>query len=325
MASDTDSIDMDALRRKALLSVWLSFLPYSAAFTLAFVAVLRSHGFPEASLGRAGKTYLVSAAIALNNLPDFASIAVFLRLVRFFRKKEVAIGPAGVLHRPEVEGAGGTSGTPGTPASIFTGPSAGSSSGDHAGDPDASGASASLSIPPSAGATSSIIPPGTSGTSASTTFIGPSAGAPGSAGSSGAPTNTTHGGGVFPGECAVPPPDLEGRDDGDHGDPRPENVDGSGSSGQPAAVSQSGGGGGGGGGSPNTEHAKILRVLKYQSLTSLLDFAYVLTPMIPSLGWSRIVSYNFSVVATYWIPLLIIRMNFSQMDNMVDTCFRMIC
>ncbi len=67
------------------------------------------------------------------------------------------------------------------------------------------------------------------------------------------------------------------------------------------------------------------KVLGYHACTCLLDMLYVLAPLIPGLGLRRIVAFHFSVVITYWVPLWIVKMNFRQMDNMVDTFFRIIC
>ncbi len=70
---------------------------------------------------------------------------------------------------------------------------------------------------------------------------------------------------------------------------------------------------------------KTLRILRYHVLTSLMDLTFSVLPQIPNLAVKRIVSYHISVIITFWIPLWVIKKNFKQMDNMVDSCCRIIC
>ena len=90
-------VDMWKLRRRCLWGVWAVFIPYTLVFLSAFVLFLRLHGWPETKFEdldgdlrfRAGTLSLLAF-----NVPDLASIIVYLLMLKHFRKMANAVHPA---------------------------------------------------------------------------------------------------------------------------------------------------------------------------------------------------------------------------------------
>ncbi len=210
-------VEMDKLRRKGILVTWVSFSTFSAVYLFTFLTSLISLGFPHTNITQNGMAYVVSVASAASNLPDIASIIVYIILWKHFNKSN-SIGPTMPEH-PHNQGEEEES-------------------------------------------ISGVFPGG------------------------GVPGNPEHDRRSLP--------------------PIPKNKAGS---------TQE----------TKKQAANTLRILRYHVLTSMVDVVFAVVALIPDLAMKRIAGFHLSVIVTFWIPLWVIKKNFKQMDNMVDSCWRIIC
>ncbi len=68
----------------------------------------------------------------------------------------------------------------------------------------------------------------------------------------------------------------------------------------------------------NTQRLKrVLRSLRYHSMTCLLDLLFAVVPQIPKKKGMVVVVHFYSLLVAYWIPLFVIKTNFKQMDSNV--------
>ncbi len=68
-----------------------------------------------------------------------------------------------------------------------------------------------------------------------------------------------------------------------------------------------------------------MRALRLNAITSLMDLSLLTMSFIPEPNAKLIIVQVLPLVASYWIPLLVIKINFKQMDNMLQTFFILVC
>ncbi len=117
---EQDQVDMDLLRRRGLAAVWAAFLSYSAVFLAAFLGWRRLPGVDAEGGERLRDTdtwkraFVIGGALVgvficsflqlllfhdfqvVSNLPDLASIGIYLAMRRHFRTQSAAAKQAQV-------------------------------------------------------------------------------------------------------------------------------------------------------------------------------------------------------------------------------------
>ncbi len=71
--------------------------------------------------------------------------------------------------------------------------------------------------------------------------------------------------------------------------------------------------------------SRFMRALRLNAITSLMDLSLLTMSFIPEPNAKLIIVQVLPLVASYWIPLLVIKINFKQMDNMLQTFFILVC
>ncbi len=91
---ETDEVDMGKLRMKGLLSAWIVFFPLLIIYHLAWYSILSSQGWPQVPLHQIEEHFVnltTAVAALILNLPDLISIGVYLRMYRYFSKKNLVV------------------------------------------------------------------------------------------------------------------------------------------------------------------------------------------------------------------------------------------
>ncbi len=72
------------------------------------------------------------------------------------------------------------------------------------------------------------------------------------------------------------------------------------------------------------ESSKILRILHVHLATSLLDISLNFVLLLPNPA-RRIVLFHLMLALGFWVPMAVVKTNFKQMDNMVNTFCLLVC
>ncbi len=104
---DHVNVDMKSLRKKSLVTVWLTSIPLTILSKMAGILALSFAGWPEVGVGQIsrGATLMASISIAVVvNLPDIVSVLIFVAIRRHFAQMPVQ-SPEGVeVHDDEMYG-----------------------------------------------------------------------------------------------------------------------------------------------------------------------------------------------------------------------------
>ncbi len=70
---------------------------------------------------------------------------------------------------------------------------------------------------------------------------------------------------------------------------------------------------------PSHEIVKVMKILRLHLVTSFVKFLLCFIHFVPNLSAKIILVYHSFLISAFWIPLVVVKANFSQMDNMLGT------
>ncbi len=73
------------------------------------------------------------------------------------------------------------------------------------------------------------------------------------------------------------------------------------------------------------EIGKVMRILRLHLITTLIRYLLCFAIFIPGFAVKMVVSYHLFLISAFWIPLVVVKANFHQMDNMLDTFCLLVC
>ncbi len=73
------------------------------------------------------------------------------------------------------------------------------------------------------------------------------------------------------------------------------------------------------------EAKRVMRILRLHLALSALDVLSAINLLIPSQALRLIFGYHLGVMLAFWVPLVVIKANFKQMDDMMDTFCLTVC
>ncbi len=73
------------------------------------------------------------------------------------------------------------------------------------------------------------------------------------------------------------------------------------------------------------EVGKVMKILRLHLATSFMKFTFCLITFVPSPSFKIILTYHAFLISSFWLPLVVVKANFHQMDNMLDTFCMLVC
>ena len=71
--------------------------------------------------------------------------------------------------------------------------------------------------------------------------------------------------------------------------------------------------------------ASVMRALKCHAILSLVDLAMVILGLFVCGPLGNVIPFTYQIVCCYWIPFLVVKSGFKQLDNMAEYLWTIVC